>query len=287
MATISPRSYLYVPGNRSDRLQKAAGSGADAVIVDLEDSVPKAAKAAARGATAEWLAGAGHDPRCQLWVRVNVDSLEEDLRTVLEVGVDGIVLPKAEIALVREADRVMSDVERRHGLSEQFPVICLVETAKGLMAAAELARLPRVFRLGIGEVDLLTELRVRPTESRAELASLRLQIVVASAAAGIAPPVGPTSTDVRDLTSLRASTEAMLGLGFRARTAIHPAQVPTINEVFTPAADEVDRAHRIVAALEDAERAGSGVCVDEDGRLIDAAVVRSAREVIELARRAT
>jgi citrate lyase subunit beta/citryl-CoA lyase len=285
MGRVLARSYLYVPGDRRDRLDKAVGSGADAVIVDLEDSVPQAGKAAARRTAAQWLAGRESNLRCQRWVRVNTASLEEDLRAVLRGGVDGIVLPKAEVALVRETDRMMSDLERSHAATERLPVICLVETAKGLLTAAELASMPRVYRLGVGEVDLLAELGVRPSEGRAELTSLRLQITVASAAASIAPPVGPTLTDVRDLSSLRESTQAMLGLGFRARTAIHPAQVPTINEVFTPSADELDRARRIVAALEAAERAGSGVCLDEDGRLIDAAVVRTAHEVIELARR--
>lgn len=255
--------------------------GADAIIVDLEDSVPVAAKAAARATSTDWLARLV-DRRCQVWVRVNPDSLAEDVGAVVGHNVDGIVLPKADPALVRDADGLLGDLEREHGVSA-VAVMCLVETSQGLLRAAELATLPRVHRLGIGEADLLAELRIRPSDGRRELTSLRLQIVVASAAAGIAAPAAPTSTDFRDLDALRESTRELMALGFRARTAIHPAQVPVINDVFTPSEDEVERARRIVAAFEAAVERGSGVCVDDDGRMIDVAVVRSAREVLDLA----
>ncbi|HLT09698.1 MAG TPA: CoA ester lyase [Micromonosporaceae bacterium] len=286
MATARPhrpaRSYLYVPGDRPDRLSKAMDRGADALIVDLEDSVPVAAKAAARATTADWLSRQV-DRRCQVWVRVNPDSLAEDVGAVIGNTVDGIVLPKADPALVRDADRLLGDLERAQGIASAVAVICLVETSQGLLRAAELAASPRVHRLGIGEADLLAELRIRPSEGRRELASLRLQVVVASAAAGIAAPMAPTSTDFRDLDALRESTRELMALGFRARTAIHPAQVRIINDVFTPSEDDVERARRIVAAFEAAVQRGSGVCVDDDGRMIDAAVVRSAREVLDLA----
>jgi len=117
------------------------------------------------------------------------------------------------------------------------------------------------------------------------MAPLRLQLVVASAAAGIAAPVGPTSTDFRDLDALRASTRALLRLGFRGRTAIHPAQVPVINEVFSPSPEEIEAARRLVTAYEDAERQGRGVLTDDHGRMVDVAVVRSARDVLARAER--
>jgi citrate lyase subunit beta/citryl-CoA lyase len=278
------RSFLYVPGNRRDRLDTAIACDADALIVDLEDSVPVAAKAAARAIASEWISEQAGRP-CDVWVRINADTLAEDLEAVLGAGADGIVLPKADPQLLADADRVMTELEGRYSLAWAIPVIALVETAKAFLVAPHLAAMPRVSRLGVGEVDLLADLRIRPTDGREELTSLRLQIVVASAAAGIAAPVAPTSTDFRDLTALRRSTEALSRLGYRARTAIHPAQVSVINEVFTPSSDEVNQARRIIAALENAEREGSGVCVDEDGRMVDVAVVRSAREVIELAQR--
>jgi citrate lyase subunit beta/citryl-CoA lyase len=277
------RSYLYVPGDRRDRLDRATDRGADALVVDLEDSVPAAAKPAARAITAEWLSRQARR-QCQIWVRVNVDRLDEDVAAVAAAGVDGIVLPKADPSTAGALDRALTDLEGAHPPATPLGVIGLIETARGLLSAAELAATPRVCRLGLGEADLSADLRIRPTPGREELTGLRLQIVVASAAAGIGAPIAPTSTDFRDRAALRESTRALQGLGFRARTAIHPAQVPVINEVFTPSAEEVDRARRVVAGFEAAERDGSGVFVDEDGRMVDLAVVRSAREVLELSR---
>ena len=278
----SARSYLYVPGDRPDRLEKATNRGADALIVDLEDAVPVNRKAAARGILADWLSGREHR-RCQIWVRVNADSLAADLDAVVRSGVDGIVLPKAEPPLARTLDGLLADLERRRGLSRPLAVIGLVETARGVLGAAELAAAPRVCRLGIGEVDLAAELRMRPSPDRHELVGVRTQIVLASAAAGIGAPIAPTSTDFRDLAALRESTQALLRLGFRARTAIHPSQVPVINEVFTPTPEEIARARDLIAAYEAAQRAGAGTFVGEDGRMVDLAVVRSAREVLDLA----
>ncbi len=283
-ALRSARSYLYVPGDQPDRLAKAADRGTDALIIDLEDSVAVASKAAARAATAQWLSRPV-DHGCQVWVRVNADSLAVDLRAVVGPQVDGIVVPKAEPELLRDADHLLGELEHERGITSTVGVIGLVETARGLLRAAELAAAPRVLRLGIGEADLLAELRIRPSDGRRELTSLRLQVVVASAAAGIAAPVAPTSTDFRDLGAFRETTRELMGLGFRARTAVHPAQVTTINEVFTPDPDEVARARRIVAAYEAAAQRGSGVCVDDEGRMVDGAVIRSAREVLDSADR--
>jgi citrate lyase subunit beta/citryl-CoA lyase len=276
------RSYLYVPGDQPGRLAKATDRGADALIVDLEDSVAVASKAAARAITAQWLSGQ-IDRECQVWVRVNVGSLADDLGAVVGPQVEGIVVPKAEPELLRDADRLLGELERERDITSTVAVIGLVETGRGLLRAGELAAAPRVLRLGIGEADLLAELRISPSESRQELTSLRLQVVVASAAAGIAAPVAPTSTDFRDLDALRETTRQLMGLGFRARTAVHPAQVPTINDVFTPDPDEVARARRIVATYEAAAHGGSGTYVDDEGRMVDAAVIRSAREVLDLA----
>jgi citrate lyase subunit beta/citryl-CoA lyase len=143
--------------------------------------------------------------------------------------------------------------------------------------------MPRVLRLAIGRADLAGELGLGVDPEGDEFRPLLLQLVVASAAAGIAPPVAPTSTDFRDLGALRDSTERLLSLGFRGRSAIHPAQLETINAVFTPSAAAVARAERLVATFEAAERAGLGVITDEDGRMVDVAVVRSARELLSRA----
>ena len=274
-----------MPGDRPDRIDGATGRGADALILDLEDAVPVARKELARETVARWL-GEQRSGTAELWVRINPGSADADIAACATARVTGLVAPKAEEGLLAEVDELLAAREAMLGLPRrQFAVLALIETAAGLLSAPEVAAAGRVVRVGLGEVDLAAELGLAPSESRAELTPLRLQLVVASAAAGIAAPVGPTSTDFRDLDALRTSTGALFRLGFRGRTAIHPAQVPVINDVFSPGAEQVEAARRLVAAYEDAERRGTGVITDDRGRMVDVAVVRSARDVLARAER--
>jgi citrate lyase subunit beta / citryl-CoA lyase len=248
--------------------------------LDLEDSVPVAGKDRARQLLAGWLAGQ-RDPGCQLWVRINPATAAADITATVTPAVTGVVVPKADPALLAGIGGLLAARERAAGVpAGRFGVLPVIETARGLQAVTAVAQAPRVVRLGLGEADLAADLGLQLSRDRAELLPLRMQVVVASAAAGTAAPVAPTSTDFRDLAALRGSTRALLALGFRARTAIHPAQLPVINEVFTPSAAEIARAGRLVAAFEAAERAGAGVFTDEDGAMVDVAVVRAAREVL-------
>jgi citrate lyase subunit beta / citryl-CoA lyase len=281
-ADLDPaRSYLYVPGIEPDRLATSLGRGADAVIADLEDAVAVDAKAAARETVATWLAGLPASA-VQVWVRINAQSPDDDV-AVLTGRAAGVVVAKADRALLERVDAVLADRERDLGLLRgSFGVLPLIESAVGLLDLPAVAAGPRVHRVGIGEADLIGELGLRPGTERAELAPIRLQAVVASAAAGIRAPVAPTSTDFRDLATFRTTSQALLALGFRGRTAVHPAQVPVINEVFTPTVEEVGAARALVELF---EAAGSGVVVDERGRMVDEAVVRSAREVLSRADR--
>jgi citrate lyase subunit beta / citryl-CoA lyase len=139
-----------------------------------------------------------------------------------------------------------------------------------------MAQAPHLATVGIGEVDLLADLRVSRSAGSV-IDSLRLQVVVEAAAVGLLAPVAPTSTDFRDLDSFRTTTRALVDLGFRSRTAIHPAQVPVINEVLTPGEAEVAAARDVLARF---EQAGEGVTTDVHGHLIDLAVVRGARETL-------
>lgn len=269
---IGARSLLYVPGNRPDLMEKAAArSGADALILDLEDAVPPAAKDEARRAVAAWLRrGAG---AATAVVRVNAgEALEADLAALREArGVAAISLPKvASCADLERCDALLGDWD--------VPVLALVESATGVLDARAIAAHPRVVRLALGEADLAAELGAEPSEHGAEMLAVRTQILLASAAAGIAPPVAPVSTDFRDLDALRRTTLALRRMGFGGRAAIHPAQVPVINQAFTPSAEEVERARRIVARFEEA---GGRPCTGEDGRMIDEPVARAARRVLE------
>lgn len=279
----SARSYLYVPGDSQRRLDRALAWGADAVILDLEDAVAATAKAEARVLVGRWISE--HEAaEAGLWVRLNGGSLALDIEGIVGVNLTGIVVPKAELAVLAEADELLALQERRAGLPyRSIAVLPLIETARGLMSAADLAAAPRVVRLGIGEADLAADLRMELTGAGDEMMPLRLQVVVASAAAGIDAPVAPVARDYHDLETLRQSTLTLRGLGFRARTAIHPAQVTVINEVFTPTAEEIQAARQLVDSFAASERAGSGVLIDGRGQMVDAAVVRAARETLRRA----
>ncbi len=275
------RSWLYVPADRRDRLDAAPARGADALIVDLEDGVAPADRPGARRTVADWL-GRRSGRGGEIWLRLDAGSLRDDV-AVLAPPVAGVVLPKAEPALLQELDGELGARERAVGCPPgSWHVFALVETAVGLRDLHRVASAPRVVHLGLGEADLAAALRLQPSPERAELLPLRLQVVVASAAAGIGAPVGPASTDFRDLAGLRRSSEALRRAGYRARTAIHPAQLPVINEVFSPSPREVAEARELVEAF---EASGSGVTTDHAGRMVDAAVVRSAHEVLERAER--
>ena len=197
------RSYLYVPGDRPDRIAKALASGADAVIADLEDGVSPAARPAAREHVAEALRSRAED-HPEMLVRVNNDpDLGEDLAAVVPAGCRSVYLPKADLASLERlsscwpADAPGADVAGADGAGADVAVVALIESATGVLEAAELARHPLVRNLAIGEADLTAELAVTPSPDGRELWAVRSALVVASAAAGIDPPTGPVSSRSR------------------------------------------------------------------------------------------
>ncbi|MBY3986986.1 CoA ester lyase [Rhodococcus fascians] len=265
----SALTYLYVPGDVPERFDKALASGTDAVVLDLEDAVTAANKDHARATVAEWVAAC--DPGdVQIWVRVNPGALQEDdIRAVLHPNLTGIWLPKVSSAReVEQADALLS--------GSSAVVSPLIETAAGVFAALEIARAPRVKFLQIGEVDLAADLGV--DGSAESLSFVRAQVVAASVAAGIEPPPAAVSRNFRDADAFEADTRVLAGLGFVGRACIHPAQLGTVRTVFVPSEDQVREAEELLADL---ERAESGVAVDSKGFLIDEAVARTARRVVE------
>lgn len=277
----APRTYLYVPGYRPDRIDNAATTTADAIILDLEDSVPVARKDEARTLVTAWL-GSTPPGGPERWVRVNPASLEADISAAVRGSVAGIVVPKAEMPLLASVEEILTEQERRQDAQPgRYRVIALVETARGLLDATDLAAASRVVRLGLGAADLTAELGInRDGDTAGTLESLMLTVVVASAAAHLIAPVAPTSIDFRDLDALRDSTIGARDLGFRARTCIHPAQLATVAAAFAPGPEELDRARELLADYNAAVVSGNGVLTDSAGRLVDEAVVRSAREIV-------
>lgn len=277
------RSALYVPGNAPDKLAKALDLGADELIIDLEDAVPPGQKAAARRTVAAWLHSL--EPRASppLWVRINPGEAGlADVAAVASGAVAGFCAAKTEsVGRLVQLDGVLRVSEKELGLVPgSFGLVPLLESAGAVLAAPLLARGPRVVRLQLGEADLRADTGIEPGPDERELLYARSSIVLASAAAGIGPPMAPVSTDFRDLGRLRESTRALRRLGFRGRACIHPAQLDVVHEVFTPSDDELAWARDLVDRYEDARAMGAGVCLDARGRLVDEAVVRSARRVL-------
>lgn len=274
----APRSLLYVPAVKPSLFDKAAAGPADAVIIDLEDAVPLQHKASARRDVSAWLTSSGATSgSAAIWVRVTPDFLEDDLDAAAHRGIAGVMVAKCTVDALERTHDLLSRHERERDFADT-PVIGLVETAHSLRSVHEMAAIPRVLTFGLGEVDLLADLRVRRTPGTAGVIDqLRTELVIGCAAAGIAAPIAPTSTDFRDLTGFVASTEHLVNLGFRGRTAVHPTQIPIINAALTPTSDDVQRARRLVELFDTAE---GGPTVDDHGRFVDEAVVRGAREIL-------
>lgn len=288
MQTTTARSYLYVPGDRSDMLSKSLARGADALIVDLEDAVAPTAKQAAREKVARWLADLPADLPTEVWVRTNPGELgHDDAAAVVGPRLAGLVVAKTEsVDELAALDQVLRAAEQAHDLPVgALPVVPLLESASAVLSAERIAAGPRVRRLQLGEADLRADIGITPSDDERELLHLRSHVVLVSAALRLDPPVAPTSVLVHDADGLRGSTLALARMGFVGRACIHPAQVAVVNEVFTPTPDEVERARALVAAFDRAIAAGEGVMVDDSGRMVDEAVVRQSRKVLAQARR--
>jgi citrate lyase subunit beta / citryl-CoA lyase len=265
---VAPRSYLYVPGHRPDRFDKALTSGADAVIFDLEDAVPVAAKDAARDDVRTQLAGLVHGGG-EAWVRINDgDRGVADLAALAELStLAGVVVPKAR----------PDGLAALHAGAPHVAMVALIESASAVADVAEIAAVDGVRTLAMGEVDLAADLGLGDDVPDAAMWALRMPVVVACAARGRAAPLGPVVRDIDDLGRFEAIVRQLRSAGFGAVQAIHPKQVPIIDAVFTPTADELAAMERI---LQQAEAADGGVFVDDDGRMIDEAVLRSARRLL-------
>jgi citrate lyase subunit beta / citryl-CoA lyase len=267
------RSYLYVPGDDPRRIEKALATGADAVVIDLEDSVAPNRKEEARSNAATVLESV---PARPVFVRINAPGSElaaRDIAAVAALQLSGLRLPKVE-----SLESVRLVAETLEALRSEAGIQCLIESALGLELALEIARShERVAGISLGEADLAADLGVR---DEAGLLYARSRIVSASRAAGLPGPVQSVYTRVNDLDGLRRSTEEGKNMGFVGRSAIHPSQVPIINEVFTPTEEEVAEAQELLERLEGEAESGTGAFVLEDGRFVDRAVVESARRTL-------
>ena len=266
MQTPRLRTSLYVPGDQPERFDKALHSGADSVIIDLEDAVADAVKPHAREYAVDWLRS---NPGAPAWVRVNnrSDLLSVDLDAISPVSGLGVVIPKADLAACARVS---------------LPVVALIETSVGVVQAREIAALPNVVRLALGEADLAADLGIEPSVDHREFAAIRSEIVVAAAAAMIGAPAGPVFTDLEDDDGLAVSSDQLRRQGFGGRSILHPKQVGAVHSAFAPPAERVVWARRVLDAFQAAESEGRGGVI-VDGEFVDAAVARRAEAVLAVA----
>jgi citrate lyase subunit beta/citryl-CoA lyase len=278
------RSRLYAPGNRPRLLAGIEVHGADCVLLDLEDSVPPAEKASARILVKHLLAAVRFPD--EVWVRINpLDRFgEEDVREILIGRPHGVCLPKAESArdIARLVD-VLSEQEAELGLAEGSTwIMPILETASGILHAEEIASADRrVVMLAFGAEDYTRDVGARRTDRA--LLFARSAIVAAGVAAGVQTS-DTVYSDIDDEAGLGVECALARELGFDGKGAINPRQLLTIHAAFSPTAEELDDARRVVAAAEAAEAAGSGA-VALDGKMIDRPVLARAERMIRYAER--
>jgi len=276
------RSFLFAPGNHARRLEKALSLDADAVILDLEDAVATVEKPATRAMVAAALERARQG---LLYVRVNAVDTEfcyGDLVSIVQRGLDGIILPKVESAAgLATIDWLLAQLERDRGLpGGGIDLIPIIETARGVQQIdAILAAGTRVRRVAFGAGDFTLDVNMAWSRSEIELAHARAVIATASRASGIDAPLDTVWVDLTDREGLEASARTALAYGFQGKMCIHPDQIAVVNGVFTPSAAEVAFAERVDAAFARAEAEGSAA-IQLDGKFIDYPIVYRAQRVL-------
>jgi citrate lyase subunit beta/citryl-CoA lyase len=277
------RSFLFAPGNHTRRVEKALSLDADAVILDLEDAVAIAEKAATRNLVA---AALEHRPQGLLYVRVNAVDTEFcywDIVAVLRPGLDGIILPKVESAAeLATIEWLLAQLERDRGLPiGDIDLIPIIETARGIeQIGAILAAATRVRRIAFGAGDFTLDVNMAWSRSETELAHARAVIVTASRATGIDAPLDTVWVDLTDKEGLEASARTALRHAFQGKMCIHPGQIEVVNRVFTPSNAEIAFAERVIAAFAKAEAEGSAA-IQLDGKFIDYPIVYRAQRVLQ------
>jgi len=281
---MSRRSVLFSPGDRPDFMRKAPGSGADTVAFDLEDAVAPGAKAEARATVRDVLSSADFDPDCEVCVRVNPagagQSADVDAITDPDCRLDAVMLPKA--ASAREVDTLEDLLAERDA---SVPILALIESAQGVLNAAEIAAADATHALLFGAEDLSADIGARRTDEGTEVLYAREHVVLAARAAGV-DCIDTVYTDIEDHDGLADETRFAAQLGYGGKMAIHPGQVAVINDAFTPSESDVEWAERVLEAAESADASGTGV-FRVDGEMIDAPLIAQAERILERARAAT
>ena len=261
------RSLLFVPGDRPERFDKAAASGAHEILIDLEDAVGPAAKAQARISTSDWLAQGN-----LAGVRINAADtawFEDDLHMLREHPAAKVMLAKADAESLREVVRQLPGHQ----------VIALVETVRGFMELRQLAAVPGLLRIAFGSVDFGVDSGI--ADEADAMTAVRTQIVLESRYAGLQTPVDGVSVNFRDEDLMRCDALRSRQLGFGGKLCIHPKQVAIVNDAYRPTPDQLAWAERVLTAF---DQSGGGA-ISIDGKMVDKPVVEQARQMVAEAAR--
>jgi len=284
------RSCLSVPGNSIKMIGKSAESDADCLVFDLEDSVPVSEKEKTRKTLTDALKQIDFKQK-EMAIRINslpTEFAHPDLIQAVEARPHAIVIPKVESAQdIIFVDSVLASLEGKHALSEMITIQALIETARGVQSVDEISKASkRLTALIFGIGDYLADIGARVSDLNADVIAMcvypRVKIVIAAAAAGI-DAIDSVYPNFKDDAGLRADAGRGVTMGFKGKWVIHPAQIATVNECFTPSTDEFKRAKRLIEAYEKAKAAGTGA-ITVDDRMVDEANIRMAQKLCDMAR---
>ena len=263
-------AFLFVPGTRPDRFIKALDSGADGIVIDLEDAVAQEDKQKARDAIrAAWPTFSAEQKK-RLIIRANSPGSQfysADLILVQEINAACLLIPKSE------------SLDQINGAAQILPntaIIPMIETAIGLEHLNEIANSEQVLRLALGNIDLQADLGMVCDPQETELQTARFQIVLASRLAQIAPPVDGVTPSTEDIERIIDDAERAKRMGFGGKLCIHPKQVAIVKDAFMPSSEEISWAKRVI----EADKASKGAAVKLDGRMIDRPVVLLAQRTV-------
>ncbi len=279
------RTLLFTPGNNMKMIRKAVTLGADALILDLEDAVPAADKEKARILVRDSMAELSVKD-LNLFVRVNALATglaEQDLESVTQEGLIGIVLPKVESRDdVLELERLIDQQEKKKGIEPgSLLLVPILETAKGVLNAHEIAMASqRVVAICFGALDYARDMGITPSREGIELSYPRSRLAISARAAGV-PAIDTPWTDIADKDGLVREAKMARQLGFRGKLLIHPSHIEAVNRTFSPSEREVEYAHKVVEACQRAEARGLGA-TSLEGRMIDVASFRQAEQLLSL-----
>ncbi|NEU31391.1 CoA ester lyase [bacterium LRH843] len=281
------RSYLFVPATNRSMLEKAVFSKADNAIFDLEDAVAYSEKQNAREIIKEGLLYL-RDTK-PIFIRINDVSTsfwEEDLTYAVTYGAAGVIVPKAEstqgIRLVCQKIEELVEQKKESNMVKNFQVIPLIETAKGIQFAYEIASADEMItRLAFGSIDFSLDINCELTAGGLELLYARSQLVIASRAAHIGAPIDSVYPDLNNLTGLTNETKLAKQIGFGAKLIIHPKQIEPVHTVFSPSHQEIEEAENIVTEFEKAEKQGAA-SISVGNKLVDYPIYKKAKELLAI-----